>query len=408
MRAANLVVVSLLLSSWSWLIGADWDEWRGPHRDGTLNAEPKAWPEKLNQKWKITVGEGHSSPILAAGSVYVFARQDGQETVLAVDPANGNVRWKQQYPAPYKMNPAATAHGEGPKSTPLYSRGKLYTLGISGILSSFDAETGKLRWRKEFSHQFKNTSPDFGVAVSPLIDNGLLIVHVGGSGQGALTAFDADSGQVKWSWNGDGPAYASPIVAELGGTRQVVTQTQKNVVAVSAASGQLLWKIPFTTTFDVNIVTPLVYHDTLIFSGLANGIMAVRPVRKGAEWTAEKVWQTKDESMNMSSPVITGDLLFGFSHLQKGQLFCLDPRTGTTLWQGPPRDGDNAALLVSPTALVVLKDDGEMIVARPNGKSLDVIRRYTVADSSTYAHPVVLADGVLVKDVKTLTRWSVQ
>lgn len=150
------------------------------------------------------------------------------------------------------------------------------------------------------------------------------------------------------------------------------------------------------------------YHDTLILSGLDNGVMAVRPVRKGEAWTAEKGWQTKDASMYMNSPVITGDLLFGFSHLKKGQLFCLDARTGATLWQGPPRDGDNAALLVSPTSLVALKNEGEMIVARPNGKSLDVIRRYTVADSPAYAHPVVLADGVLIKDVKTLTRWSVQ
>jgi outer membrane protein assembly factor BamB len=402
------IAAFVLVSLGSALTGADWDEWRGPHRDGTLIAEPKAWPEKLNQKWKITVGEGHSSPILAAGTVYVFARQEGKETLLAIDPSNGNLRWKQQYPAPYKMNPAATAHGEGPKSTPLYSAGRLYTLGISGILSSFDAETGKVRWRKEFSHEFKATSPDFGAAVSPIIDGGLLIVHVGGAGQGALTAFDADSGQVKWTWNGDGPAYASPVVVDLSGTRQVVTQSQKNIIAVSAASGKLLWKIPFTTPYEQNIVTPLVYRDTLILSGLDDGIMAIRPVRKGETWTTEKVWQTKDASMYMNSPVITGDLLFGFSHLKKGQLFCLDPRTGAMLWQGPPRDGDNAAMLVSPTSLVVLKNDGEMIVARPNGKALDVARRYTVADSSTYAHPVVLADGVLIKDVKTLTRWSVQ
>src|SRR5271163_3332105 len=116
MRGLNTVFVPLLLCSWLALTGADWDEWRGPRRDGTLIAEPKAWPEKLNQKWKITVGEGHSSPILAAGSIYVFARQEGQETVLAIDPSSGKVRWQQQYPAPYKMNPAATAHGEGPKS----------------------------------------------------------------------------------------------------------------------------------------------------------------------------------------------------------------------------------------------------------------------------------------------------
>ena len=395
-------MLPVLLLSYVALIAADWNEWRGPHRDGTLIEEPKSWPEKLVQKWKITVGEGHASPILAGGTIYVFARQNGQETALSVDPSNGNVRWRQQYPAPYKMNPAAVGHGEGPKSTPLYSGGKLYTLGISGILSCFDAETGKLRWRKD-----KPNSPTFGTAMSPLLDGGMLIVHLGETDHGMLTAFDPESGQVKWTWTGDGPAYASPVAVELGGVRQLVTQTQKNIVGIASASGKLLWKIPFTTPYEQNIVTPVVYHDTLILSGLDNGTMAVRLIHKGDTWSTERVWQTKDVGMYMNSPVILGDLLFGFSHLKKGQLFCLDPRTGAKLWVGPPRDGDNAALLVSSTSFLELKNDGELVVARPSGKSLEVIRQYTVPDSPTWAHPVVLADGVLIKDAKTLTRWSV-
>ncbi len=395
-------MIPLLLLSSTALIAADWNGWRGPHRDGVLIEEPKSWPEKLVQKWKITVGEGHASPILAGGSIYEFARQNGQETVLSIDPSNGSVRWKQQYPAPYKMNSAAVAHGEGPKSTPLYSGGRLYTLGISGILSSFDAETGKLRWRKE-----KTSAPTFGTAMSPLLDSGMLIVHLGETDHGVLTAFDPDSGQVKWTWTGDGPAYASPVAFEVGGIRQLVTQSQKNIIGIAATSGKLLWKIPFSTPYEQNIVTPVVYRDTLILSGLDNGTMAIRLVHKGDVWSTEKVWQTKDVGMYMNSPVVM-DLLFGFSHLKKGQLFCLDPRTGATLWEGPPRDGDNAALLVSSTSLLELKSDGELVVARPSGKSLEVIRRYTVADSPTWAHPLVLADGVLIKDAKTLTRWSVQ
>ncbi len=118
-------------------MAADWPEWRGPHRDGALNAEPKAWPEKLQLKWKVEVGLGHASPVLAGGSIFIFARQDENETVLALDPSNGSTRWKQQYPAPYKMSPPAVPHGPGPKSTPLYANGRLYTFGISGILSAW-------------------------------------------------------------------------------------------------------------------------------------------------------------------------------------------------------------------------------------------------------------------------------
>jgi outer membrane protein assembly factor BamB len=375
----------LLIAAFTMLV-SDWPEWRGPHRDGVVIEEPQNWPEKLNLKWKTEVGIGHASPIMAAGSIYDFARQGDQETVLSIDPANGKIRWKQQYPAPYKMNPAAVSHGEGPKSTPVYADGKLYTFGINGVLSAFDAETGKPIWRLDFKG-----SPDFGTAMSPVVDKGLLIAHV----PGGLTAFEAANGTVKWAWSGDSPAYASPIVVG----DQVVTQTHSNIVALAAGTGKLLWKIPFTTSYDQNIVTPVAYKDTLIFSGLDNGVFAVRD--------GQTIWKNKDVSMYMSSPVLWGDLLFGFSHLKKGQFFCIDVRTGATLWTGPPRSGDNAAMLVSSTTLYALMPDGQLMIAKPNAKGLNEIRRYEVANSPAWAHPVVLNDGVLIKDLKTIARWGV-
>jgi outer membrane protein assembly factor BamB len=393
-----LMILRLLLVA-SLMSGADWPGWRGPNRDGILTGEPATWPEKLVQKWKITIGEGHASPILAAGTIYVFSRLDDQETASAIDPASGKIRWQQHYPAPYKMNSAATGHGQGPKSTPLYSNGKLYTLGISGILSSFDAETGKLRWRKEFAQQYKEGAPDFGTSMSPIIDNGLLIAHVGGTKLGAITAFDALTGDVKWTWAGDSPAYSSPIVVDLGGVRQVVTQTHSNIVSLAVDSGKLIWKLPFTTSYDQNIVTPVLYKDTLIFSGIDKGVFAVR--------SGQIVWQNKDVAMYMNSPVVVGDNLYGFSHLKKGQLFCLDARTGAILWTGSPRSGDNAALLATSSTLFALTPDAKLIVAKPTPKGLNEIRRYDVADGATWAHPLILPDGFLIKDVKTLARWAV-
>ena len=389
------------------LTASDWPEWRGPHRDGVVTEEPKNWPEKLNLKWKIEVGIGHASPVMAAGSIYDFARQGDKEMVRSIDPSNGKIRWKQQYAAPYTMNPAAVPHGEGPKATPLYANGKLYTFGISGILSAFDAETGKPLWRLDFVKQYKEGAPDFGTSMSPILDSGLLIAHVGGTKLGALTAFDPATGTVKWSWDGDSPAYASPIAVDLGGVHQVVTQSHSNIVGVAVASGKLLWKIPFKTSYDQNIVTPVLYKDMLIFSGIDKGVFAIRLKHTGDTWSTETVWQNKDVSMYMNSPVVSGDLLLGFSHLKKGQLFCLDARTGTTLWTGPPRSGDNAAILASPTTMFSLTDDGHLLVAQPSSKGLGEIRRYEVADSPTWAHPIVLADGFLIKDLKTLARWGV-
>jgi len=381
---------------------ADWPQWRGPHRDGIAIGfpEPKAWPEKLTLKWKVTVGEGHSSPVVADGKIYIHTRQGDREVLTALRPENGQTIWQEGYDAPYKMNPAATSHGKGVKSTPVVEDGRIFTFGIGGILSCFDAKTGKPQWRKEFG------SPDFGVATSPVVDHGVVIVHVGGNSQGALTAFDAATGAEKWSWKGDGPAYASPIVVEIASTRQVVTQSRNHIVSVSAATGDLLWQIPYKTAYEQNIVTPVLYRDTLIFSGIGNPVIAVKPIKHGAEWTAETVWENKDFSMYMSSPVIAGDLLYGFSQRKSGQYFCLRPGDGTTLWTSEGRQADNAAIVAAGSVLLILTPDSDLIVARQNDKAFEPLRKYSVADSPTWAHPVVLGHGILIKDATNLALWD--
>ena len=410
MLASGYKWMLLLLLSIAFCIagGEEWPQWRGPHRDGALSAgdTPASWPEHLQVRWKVTVGEGHASPILARGRIFVFTRQQGNEIASSIDPASGKVIWQQSYPAPFKMHPAAVQHGEGPKSTPVLHDGKLFTFGISGILTCWDGDTGAVRWRKEF--QYREKWPLFGTAMSPVVDRGLLIAHVGGNDDGALTAFDAASGEVKWQWKGDGPAYASPIVADFGGTRQVITETQNNIVGVSASNGQLLWKIPFTTEYLQNIPSPLLYHDLVILSGLAKGIFAVRPAAKDGKWSAETVWRNTDISMYMSSPVLEDDLIFGFSHYKKGQFFCVDARTGATKWTSPPRQGDNAAVLIGGGNLILLKDDAQLVIAKAVGSSFEPLRNYTVADSPTWAHPLILRNGVVIKDAGKLAFWSVK
>lgn len=382
----------------------DWPQWRGPNRDGVVASftAPKAWPDKLKTIWKVPVGIGHSSPVVVGRRVYLHSRQGESEVASCFDLDSGKLLWKDSYSTAYTMNPAAMAHGKGPKSTPVVSNNKLFTFGISGILSCYDIATGKVRWRKEFSKQFKATSPLFGSAASPLVHDGLVIVHVGGHDAGALTAFDAETGEVKWIWTGDGPGYASPIVFESGGTTQIVTQTQKAIAAFSAASGELLWRIPFETEYVQNIVTPVAYKQTLIFSGLDKGTMAIRAIKRGAKWETERVWHNPDVSMYMNSPVLSGDYLVGLSHKRKGQFFCLDARTGQTLWTTNGREGDNAAMLAAGQFFLLLTDGAELIVARSDPKQFEILKKYSVADSPTWAHPVVVGNRILIKDASSL------
>jgi outer membrane protein assembly factor BamB len=405
-----LLPISLLSLTLSALAAQDWPQWRGPNRDGVVppSAEPQVWPDELKQKWQVHVGIGYSSPVSVDNRVYAFARQGEKEVVLCLEFANGKEVWRDAYEAPYTMHPAAAAHEKGPKSTPALFSGRLVTLGISGIMSCHNAQNGRLLWRREFSSDFKATSPYFGTATSPLIEGRLVIAHVGGHDSGALMAFDIETGKTVWSWSGDGPAYTSPIAVNIGGTRQIVSQSQENIIGVSASDGRLLWKIPFATPHVQNIITPIFFGNLLIFSGLDQGVMAIKVAKGDKGWKPEKVWQNSEASFYMSTPVLNGNLLFGMSHKNKGQFVALDAANGETAWETQGREGDNAAILTVGDKLLLLGSDGELIVARANRSGFEPFRRYNVAKSATWAHPLLSGNSILIKDFENLTLWSLE
>jgi outer membrane protein assembly factor BamB len=405
--SAFLFGILVLFTIQTIVAAADWPQWRGAERDGHASGftAPANWPDILSLAWKAEVGEGHSSPVVAGKWIYILARQGDEEILRALDPATGKTIWQQADRMPYTVHSAATGHGKGPKSTPVVAGGSIYTLSISGVLSCRDAATGEARWRHDFSGRYKQTSPYYGAAMSPLVDEGRLIAHVGGHDGGALMAFDAGSGEMVWSWDGDGPGYASPIIATLDGVRQVVTQTQKQIVGVTAASGKLLWRLPFETPWVQNIVTPLIVDGMLIVSGLEQGIFALRPAAGEVDWMTKTVWRNDDVALYMSSPVMAADRVCGFSHHRKGQFFCLDPATGKALWTGDGRAADQAAVVAAGDHLLALTDGGELLVIEAAGQGVP-IARYSVADSPTWAHPAVVDRDILIKDRTSLARYS--
>jgi len=383
----------------------DWTQWRGPNRDGAVASfvEPKTWPAMLNRKWKVDVGLGYASPLVVGDRIYMFARQGQDEVMLALDPASGKVLWRTGYPAPFKMNPAAAPHNEGPKSTPAFANGKLYTIGMTGIVTAFNAADGKQLWQKPPS---KVATLYTTHSFSPVVDRGLVIFHVGGHDQGSLTAFNAETGDVKWHWDGDGPAYASPIVAEFEGTRQVITFTQNNLIGVAAESGELLWKRPYAVPYTQNNITPILYNQTLIISGLEQPVVALNVVKRSGKWDTVSVWENSSVSLAMSNAVVARDTLFGMSSKNMGQFFALDAKTGKTLWTSAPRQGTNSAIIRGGEVLFILKDDGQMIVARANPARYETLQTYQVADSATWAQPTISGDRLFVKDVSSLTLWA--
>jgi outer membrane protein assembly factor BamB len=399
-----LTMISTLVASLHAQSPAEWSQWRGPARDGAAAfSAPAAWPATLTKRWEVAVGSGHSSPVIAGDRVIIHTRQGEREVTRALDLHTGKELWHNDYAAPYTMNSAARGHGPGPKSTPAVAGGRVFTFGISGILSAHDVATGNVLWRTEAPP----APPEFGTAMSPIVEGSLVIVHLGANDQGALTAFETASGKPRWRWSGDGPAYASPVVASLGGTRQLVTQSENAVIGLDVGSGQLLWRIPFRTSFDQNSVTPVVVNNLVVFAGLDNPTTAVRIVRKGNTWTAEPAWKNEQVSMYMSSPVVIGNALYGLSHRNRGQFFAIDMVSGRTLWTTPGREGENASIIRSGELLLLSTTNAELIVARANADRFAEVKRYPTAESAVWSHPAVSGNTILVKGVDTLICWTV-
>lgn len=380
---------------------------RGTGRDGHVPGfkAPADWTKPPTRGWQVEVGEGHATPALADGRLYAFVRQGEDEVTLALDPATGAKVWEARVPAPFEVNPIAKDHGKGPWSSPTVAGGKVYTFGMSGIASCLDAKTGQVAWRHDFKDRATSKAKGFlwyGNALSPLVAEGLFVVHAFGSTKGAVVARDAATGKERWFWDGDEPGYGSPILASPGGKPQIIVQGMTKTVGLTPADGKPLWEVEFKTNYEQNSITPVVSGNLVILSGTAKGVVAWKV--DGAK--PEQAWETTDVSMYMASPVLKGDRLFGLSEKKKGHFFCLDAKSGKTLWPGPPRQGESAAIVLAGDVFLGLTTGSELVVFIDGGDKYVEKARHKVAETPTWAHPVVSGKSIFVKDRTKLTQWT--
>ena len=285
---------ALLLSA-SGAGAQDWPQWRGPNRDAKATGfkAPSAWPKELTQKWKVTLGDGVATPSLVGDRLYVFTLQKGDEILRCLDAATGKEQWQEKYAAQGATGPAQSFAGS--RSSPTVADGKVVTLGVRGVLSCYDAATGKKLWRKEDSKGL----PRFFTSCSPIVVDGLVIAQIGGESGGAIVAYDLASGDEKWKWTGDGTAYASPVQFTLDGAKTIVAETANNIVGIGVADGKLLWKTSFSVQGGraYNACTPMVDGQTVLFSGGGRGTKAVKIEKKDDGFAAKEVWANKENSV---------------------------------------------------------------------------------------------------------------
>jgi outer membrane protein assembly factor BamB len=401
-RSASLAVGLILIASSVRAPAQDWPQWRGPNRDDKVPGftPPKSWPQEFHQKWKVTVGQADATPALVGDKLYVFARLDDNEDVQCLDAATGKEIWSNKYEAMAADGPAG--QHPGPRSSPTVAEGKVITLGVRGILSCLNASDGSLVWRKNDIRGY----PRFYTSTSPLVINGLCIAQLGGATNGVMVAYDLNTGTEKWRWTGDGTDYASPVVMTIGDTKLIVTTTDKRIVAVNAADGALAWEAPFKPSgMGVNTATPIVDGQTIIYTGLGRGAIAVQLDKQGDTFTAKQLWTNTELSPRFSTPVLKDGLLFGLS--DKAGFYCINAKTGQTAWNEANKErGSFGSILDAGSELIALTPKSHLIVFEPSDKAYTEVASIKVADSATYSEPVLAGDRVYIEDQDSVTLWT--
>ncbi len=400
--AAGIVLVGLAGSPTA---GAgDWPQWRGPNRDGRAAdfKAPKVWPKELTQKWKVTVGDGVATPALVGDKLFVFTRESGAEVTRCLNAATGKEEWVDKYAAAFK-GMGDTGY-QGPRSSPAVADGKIVTFGVNGTLSCLDAGTGKKVWRIETEGR-----PRFHTSCSPMIVDKLVIVQTGSEASGGIVAYELDGGKEKWKWTTEGASYASPVLMTVDGTKTVVAETDKSVVALGAADGKLLWKtaFPIPGMRNYNASTPMIQGQTVIFSGSNRGTKAIKIEKKDGAFTTKELWNNKESAVMYNTPVVKNGFVFGLT--SGDQLFCVSAETGKTAWTEPLNGARGYGHIVDAgEVMLALPPNGTMTVFEPSDKEFKKITSYKVGASKTYAYPIATGNRIFVKDDTSVILWTVE
>ena len=382
----------------------DWPQWRGANRDGKASGfdVPKTWPAELTAQWKVAVGLGDASPVLAGGKLYAFTRQATDEVITCLDVTTGKELWQYKYPALAITGPASSQH-PGPRSTPAVGEGKLVTLGVGGVLTCLNVATGKLLWRND---EFTTDLPAFFPALSPLITKGVCLVHLGGKEKGEIIAFDLKTGKIKWQSVSDAPSYASLALMTIGGRKQIVDLTAKNLVGIDPVDGKLLWQypVPVENRF-YNSASPVIDGQTVIITGQGQGTKAIRIQKQGDEFVAQEQWKNEQLGTKWNTPVLKNGFLYGISDGRK--LFCMNASTGETTWIDTKLHNDFGTIVDAGSVIIALPQTSNLVVFKPDEKGYTEVAMIKVADSPTYSYPVLAGNKLFIKDKESLAMMTV-
>ena len=390
----------------SQVLAQDWPQWRGVNRDGIISGfkVPAAWPQQLTASWKITVGLGDATPALVKNKLYVFTRLDDLEKLQCIDAKTGKQLWiTDGYSTP--VLEGGGARHPGPRSSPSVSDNKVVTIGVAGVVSCYDANSGKLLWR---NNDFTASIPKFYMGGSPLVVDGLCLIHFGVDKTGQYVALNMTDGSPKWKTQGDGPGYSSPVIMSVEGNKIAVFQGDTRLVGVNIPDGKILWQIdtPVLTGRGNSSTSPVIDQQKVYYTGLGNGVNAIEIKKPGDNYSVTQLWTNPDLCTEFNTPVIKDGHLFGLSRTNK--LFCINAANGKTAWIDSVSHQNFGSILDLGPVIVALSSTSNMMVYQPVASGYNQLARIKVAETPVYAHPVLSGNRIFIKDENSLILYTLQ
>lgn len=398
----------------------DWPQWRGAGRDGV-------WQEsglvdafaaaEIPRRWTVPIGAGYSGPTVADGRVLVMDRvtePDELERIHCFDAQSGANLWSHAYPCSYD----GVSYTAGPRASVTIDEGVCYAIGATGHLHCLAAADGQVRWQRDLRQDFQIRMPTWGIAGSPLIEDDLVIVQIGGSDGACIVALDKQTGQTRWQALDDVASYSSLIAIDQGGQRVVVCWTGERVVGLDPHDGRLLWEHPFKfEQWPIAIATPVVDRDQLLLSEVHKGTMLLRLDQEPP--AVQVLWHRRDDGQPalhalMSTPLFIGEHIYG-AH-ENGVLRCLDRQTGEQLWENdtlvPTLRWATVHMVKNGERVWLFNDRGELIIAKVSPAGYEELSRAKLIDPTTeqlrrrdgvtWSHPAFAQRHIFARNDKEL------
>jgi len=373
-----------------------WTDFRGPHRDGVYSqtAITTEWPLKM--LWKEPVGGGYASISFGDGRAYTIEQRRGNEAVTAYNPDTGREIWAFTYPASFDE----VLGGPGPRATPVFHEGLVYSLGALGDFYCLDAKTGKPKWSKNILTDNAASNAHWAMAGSPLIVDDKVIVTPGGTNGKSIVAYNRLTGDPVWQSLNDSAGYTSPILANFSSHRQIVWINAERAVGLDPENGKLLWSYPFPAGMGMNCSQPVIIDEThvLLSSSDAHGAALLEITADGAK----EIWKNNRLKNKFNSSVLHDGYVYG---LDEQILACIDPKTGDVKWKGG-RYGYGQVLLAGEH-LIVLTEDGDVVLVRATPESHQELARFKAIEGRTWNIPAIDHGLLLVRNASEMACFRI-